>query len=80
MNREEIKKSVRTIIANQRDKKEDDIPDDVSLEDLGVDSLDRVEIIMRIEEDLVIEIDDAKAEQLRTINEFVDYIASQKTS
>jgi acyl carrier protein len=80
MNREEIKKSVRTIIANQRDKIEDDIPDDVSLEDLGVDSLDRVEIIMRIEEDLVIEIDDAKAEQLRTINEFVDYIASQKTS
>lgn len=80
MSREEIAHSVRSIIAHQIDKKEDDIAHNVPLEEIGLDSLDRVEVIMRIEEELVVEIDDEKAEELHTVDDLVDYITSQKSS
>ncbi|CDZ96532.1 Acyl carrier protein [Phaffia rhodozyma] len=43
-------------------------------EDLGLDSLDAVEVIMAIEEDFFIEIPDAEADEIRTVRQAVDYI------
>ena len=45
-----------------------------TMQDLGADSLDMVEIIMRIEEEFNIEINDADAEKLHTMREVVEYI------
>ena len=45
-----------------------------TLEDLGADSLDVIEIIMKIEETFEIQIDDQDAEQLRTLDAVVDYV------
>ncbi len=54
-------------------------PDQVKLEakfqeDLGADSLDVVELVMRIEEEFDIEIPDEDAEKIQTVGDAVRYI------
>ncbi|CAI4044379.1 hypothetical protein SKDZ_11G0260 [Saccharomyces kudriavzevii ZP591] len=44
--------------------------------DLGLDSLDTVELLVAIEEEFDIEIPDKVADDLRSVGETVDYIAS----
>ena len=46
------------------------------LDDLGADSLDMVEIIMKLEETFGIEIDDAQAEKLHNVEDVIGYINS----
>ncbi|MCI4385330.1 hypothetical protein PGIGA_G00049260 [Pangasianodon gigas] len=48
------------------------------MKDLGLDSLDQVEIIMAMEDEFGFEIPDAEAEKLLTPAEVVQYIASKK--
>jgi acyl carrier protein len=43
-------------------------------EDLGADSLETVELIMRFEDDFNLEIPDEQAEKIKTIRNVVDYI------
>ncbi len=50
-----------------------------TLKDLGADSLDLVEIIMKIEEQFDIEIDDEKAEHMKNVAEVVDYVNSMRS-
>lgn len=65
-----------TLVAQKLSLQESAINQDSGLQDLGADSLDLVEIIMKLEEEFGIEIDDQKAEQLHTINQVVDYVHS----
>ncbi|KAK1798219.1 hypothetical protein P4O66_000713 [Electrophorus voltai] len=48
------------------------------MKDLGLDSLDQVEIIMAMEDEFGFEIPDAEAEKLMTPAEVVQYIADKK--
>ncbi|KAM9455144.1 NADH:ubiquinone oxidoreductase subunit AB1a [Clarias gariepinus] len=48
------------------------------MKDLGLDSLDQVEIIMAMEDEFGFEIPDAEAEKLMTPDEIVQYIADKK--
>nr|XP_058145811.1 acyl carrier protein, mitochondrial-like [Dasypus novemcinctus] len=48
------------------------------MKDLGLDSLDQVEIIMAMEDDFGFEIPDIDAEKLMGPQEIVDYIADKK--
>ncbi|XP_068102832.1 acyl carrier protein, mitochondrial [Hyperolius riggenbachi] len=48
------------------------------MKDLGLDSLDQVEIIMAIEDEFGFEIPDADGEKLMTPQEIVDYIADKQ--
>ncbi|EPQ29106.1 uncharacterized protein PFL1_03395 [Pseudozyma flocculosa PF-1] len=43
--------------------------------DLGLDSLDAVEVVMAIEEEFSIEIPDAEADNITTVQQAIDYIA-----
>ncbi|MEO0254041.1 MAG: acyl carrier protein [candidate division WOR-3 bacterium] len=57
-------------------------PEQVTLEarfqeDLGADSLDVVELVMKIEEKFGIEIPDEDAEKIRTVKDAVEYIESK---
>lgn len=52
------------------------IKDDATLQDIGADSLDLVEIIMKLEELFGIEVDDAKAESFKNVHDVVDYVHS----
>jgi len=42
--------------------------------DLGADSLDTVELVMALEEEFGFEITDDAAEQIRTVNDAVNYV------
>ncbi|KAG9314434.1 acyl carrier protein [Chiua virens] len=43
--------------------------------DLSLDSLDAVEVVMAVEEEFAIEIPDAEADEIKTIQQAIDYIA-----
>lgn len=47
------------------------------IEDLGADSLDTVELIMKFEEEFDIDIADEDAETLTTVGKAVDYLTSK---
>lgn len=51
-----------------------------TLQNLGVDSIDLVEIIMKVEEEFTIAIDDEKAGQLKTVGDVVTYVDSLRKS
>ncbi|KAH9937089.1 acyl carrier protein-like protein [Fomitopsis serialis] len=44
-------------------------------EDLGLDSLDAVEVVMAVEEEFAIEIPDEEADEIKTVQQAIDYIA-----
>ncbi|KAF8622915.1 hypothetical protein AX15_006676 [Amanita polypyramis BW_CC] len=43
--------------------------------DLGLDSLDAVEVVLAVEEEFGIEIPDAEADEIQTVQQAIDYIA-----
>uniref|UniRef100_A0A7S0MJ58 Acyl carrier protein n=1 Tax=Cryptomonas curvata TaxID=233186 RepID=A0A7S0MJ58_9CRYP len=46
------------------------------MKDLGLDSLDTVEVVMAFEDEFAIEIPDAEAEKIFTVSAAVDFIAA----
>ena len=78
MKKEEVLARLKEIITDRLDVEEDQIvPEATFVEDLGADSLDIVELIMGIEEELDIEIPDEDAEKLTTVGEAINYAASK---
>nr|HPK40870.1 acyl carrier protein [Candidatus Cloacimonadota bacterium] len=45
------------------------------IEDLGADSLDSVELIMKFEEEFDIEIPDTDSERIKSVQDAIDYIS-----
>jgi acyl carrier protein len=45
-----------------------------TLQDLGADSLDMVDIIMKVEEEFGIEINDEDAEKLHNVQDVINYV------
>ena len=62
------------IVAEHLDVTVDEINRDSKFEDLGIDSLDAVEIIMGIEDEFGIEIPDEEAEKFQTVSDLVNYV------
>ncbi len=48
--------------------------DTTFIDDLGADSLDIVELIMALEEEFDMEIPEAEAEKIQSVNDVVEYI------
>ena len=44
--------------------------------DLGLDSLDTVEVVMAMEEEFAVEIPDAEADKITSVSEAVEYLAN----
>ena len=75
MSSEEVYDKVKEIIVEQLGVAETAITPEASfIDDLGADSLDIVELIMALEEEFDIEIPDADAEKVVTVNDVVEYI------
>jgi len=69
---------IRDIIAEELDVDKDKVTMEASvIDDLGADSLDVVELIMALEESFDIEVDDNKAQSMKTVKDIVDYIENQ---
>ena len=75
MSVENVQERVKNIIVEQLGVEADQVkPEAQFVNDLGADSLDTVELIMALEEELDIEIPDDKAEKIKTVGEAVSYI------
>lgn len=72
---DDITSEVKKIIKEQLDVEEDDIKAESSfIDDLGADSLGLVELVLAFEEAFEIDIPDEDTEQIRTVQDAVDYI------
>ncbi|MCI8621255.1 MAG: acyl carrier protein [Clostridia bacterium] len=79
MNSEEIFDKVKEIIVEQLGVEEKLVTLEASfIDDLGADSLDIVELIMSLEEEFDMEIPDADAEKIVTVNDVVEYIKNNQ--
>ncbi|PIZ33423.1 MAG: acyl carrier protein [Alphaproteobacteria bacterium CG_4_10_14_0_8_um_filter_37_21] len=50
------------------------------VDDLGADSLARVELVMQIEEEFDIEISDSDSEKILTVQAIIDYVNQKKAA
>jgi acyl carrier protein len=74
-----IEQKVKNIIAEQLGVGEDEIKATSSfIEDLGADSLDIVELVMAMEEEFEVEIPDEEAENIKTVQDAVNYVTTHK--
>ena len=74
-----VEQRVREIVAEQLERDVNEVTKTVSLiDDLGADSLDVVELVMKMEEEFGIEIPDEEAEKIKTVNDVIQYITTHK--
>ena len=73
-----VEDKVKKIIAEKLSvEMEEIVPEASFVDDLGADSLDLVELIMSLEEELDIEISDEDAEKMLTVKDAYDYITAK---
>ena len=73
--RDEVYEKVKEVLTEQLQIPEENISEEASFqEDLGADSLDVVELVMKFEEAFDIQIPDEDAEKIKTVKDAVDYI------
>ncbi|MCL2064595.1 MAG: acyl carrier protein [Candidatus Cloacimonetes bacterium] len=71
----DITVKVKELIVEKLGVEESEIsPSARFIEDLGADSLDTVELIMKFEDEFNMEIPETEAEKLRTVQDAIDYI------
>jgi acyl carrier protein len=74
-----IEQKVKNIIADQLGVGEEEIKPTASfIEDLGADSLDIVELVMAMEEEFEVEIPDEEAENIKTVQDAINYVTTHK--
>jgi acyl carrier protein len=72
---EAVIQRVSSIVGEQLGVEEADlVPEASLLDDLGADSLDVVELVMALEEEFGIEVPDDDVENIRTIQDIVQYV------
>jgi acyl carrier protein len=72
---ESVELKLKQIVVNQLGVEEAAVvPKAKFIEDLGADSLDIVELVMAMEEAFGIDIPDEEAENIRTVEEAVNYV------
>lgn len=76
-----VEEKVRQIIVDQLGVEPSEVTPAASfVDDLGADSLDRVELIMALEETFGLEIPDEEAEKISTVQNAIDYIQKNAKS
>lgn len=72
---ESVEDKIKTIIVNQLGVEESSVLSKAKfIEDLGADSLDIVELVMAMEEAFGIDIPDEEAENIRTVEDAVNFV------
>ncbi|HCU06931.1 MAG TPA: acyl carrier protein [Holosporales bacterium] len=77
----DINNKVIEIVAEALSVEVDQItPSSNLVDDLGADSLARVELVMQIEEEFDIEISDSDSEKILTVQAIIDYVNKKKAA
>ena len=75
----EIADKIKRIVVEHLGVDEAKVTMDASfIDDLGADSLDKVELVMAFEEEFSVEIPEDAAEKIATVKDAVDYIEKQQ--
>ena len=70
-----IEERVKKIVVEQLGVKDEEVTAAASsVDDLGADSLDTVELVMALEEEFECEIPDEEAEKIGTVKQAIDYV------
>ena len=78
MSRQEIEEKVRAFLIDDLEIDEDKISDDATLkEDMGIDSLDFVDIVVIVEKNFGFKIKPEEMTGVTTLRQFCDYIESK---
>lgn len=72
-----MKEKIINLIAYQADIKPQEISLSDTLDQLGMDSLDNIELIMKLEETFGIEISDEEADKIKTVSDVVKYVENK---
>ena len=71
-------KKIKQIIVDQSVCDEEDIKLETEIDDLKLDSLDKIELLMALEEEFNVQISDEKAELVKTVADIVKTIRQLK--
>jgi len=72
---------VKKIIVSQLNVSEEQVTPEASfIDDLGADSLDKVELVMALEEEFDTEIPEEEAEKLQTVGSVIKYVETNLSS
>jgi len=75
MTEQELMDKITKVVVEKLGVKEDQVKADASfVDDLGADSLDRVELVMALEDEFDIEIPDEDAEKLNKVSDAISYV------
>jgi acyl carrier protein len=77
MEKEEIKRKIIELVETKSDENAQ-ITDDKPLKELGLDSLDCIELMIDVEREFDVEIPDEKSENVRTIEDVVNIVIEHK--
>ena len=77
----EVQEKIKQIIVDELGVDEAEVTENARfIEDLGADSLDLVELVMRFEEEFDIEIPDEDAEKIQAVRDAYAYVEQHKNS
>jgi len=77
----DIENKVKQAVVDKLGVEESKVTNEASfINDLGADSLDTVELVMKFEEDFDIKIPDEDAEKIQSVGDAIDYIKSKVES
>ena len=70
---------IKSAIVEALNVKEDEVTPEANLrDDLGIDSLDAVELVMELEDTFSVKIEDSEAQNFVTVKDIVDFIETAK--
>jgi acyl carrier protein len=76
MTKQEIEEKVRKVLAEQLARDESEVTTEARFEeDLDADSLDLVEVVLALEEELGVNIPEEEMESVKTVGQAVDLVA-----
>ena len=77
----EVQEKIKQIIVDELGVDEAEVTENARfIEDLGADSLDLVELVMRFEEEFGIEIPDEDAEKIQSVRDAYSYVEQHKAA
>ena len=77
----EIHEKIKQIIVDELGVDEAEVTENARfIEDLGADSLDMVELVMRFEEEFSIEIPDEESEKIQSVRDAYAYVEQRKNA
>jgi acyl carrier protein len=78
MTKQEIEEKVRKVLAEQLARDESEVTTEARFEeDLDADSLDLVEVVLALEEELGVNIPEEEMEGVKTVGQAVDLVAGK---